>query len=501
MLPIMRHINRKLSVQISFKLVLAIAVLLTTALFVMLHFSRKAVKEEALRNADTTLESTVRQIDNVLLSCEQALGNTYWDMLMHLDNPDLMFRYAEEIVKSDPYIAGCTIAFEPGYYPQKGEYFMAYVHRSYTDELGQEDMPLYKKTFFGESPYNQQTWYRQTIESGRPTWIDPLKNEPADGHPITSFCMPIYAHGGQRIGVIAVDVTLGLLSKIVLSAKTSPHSYAVLLGSDGSYIVHPDAQKINRQTVYMEIEHTTDPAMREVVEAMMAGETGYRRFYMDGVDSYVFYKPFQRAVVPGRSLEDMGWRIGFVYPEEDIFGEYNHLLYIVIVIAVVGIILLFLSCAVIMHRQLLPLRLLTNSAQRIAEGHYDEPVPDSWQHDEVGSLQNHFQKMQQALSVHVGELERLNTRLRKQGEALAKSYDRVKKADRVKIAFLHNMTDQMIKPVRIIENDVKALSERQSSGEQLNQLVGEIQKQGKTVTDLLNHLLAVSQEKGEEVES
>ncbi|MBQ8154362.1 MAG: HAMP domain-containing protein [Prevotella sp.] len=501
MSPIRRYINRKLSVQISFKVVLAIALLLTTALYVMLYFSRRAVKQEALNNAEMTLETTVRQIDNVLLSCEQALGNVYWEMLMHLDNPDLMFTYAEQLVRSDPYIAGCAIAYEPYYYPQKGEYFMAYVHRSYTDALGSENSPLYRKTWFGNVPYTRQSWYRQAIESGAPSWIDPLKNEAANGVAITSFCMPIYGHGGQRIGVIAVDVTLSLLSKILLAAKTSPRSYAVLLGSDGSYIVHPDAHKINRKTIYMEVAHNSDPDFHAAVEAMMKGETGYKHFNLNGMDSYVFYKPFQRAAVSGRTLEDSGWHVGFVYPEEDIFGDYNRLLYIVIIIAVVGLFLLYLSCRTIVHRQLVPLRLLTNSAQRIADGHYNEPVPDTRQQDEVGMLQNHFQQMQQALSAHVGELERLTTHLRKQGEVLAASYDRAKEAERVKTAFLHNMTDQMIPPVKTIERSVVELFEQQQSREQMAQLVGEIQTQGKVVTELLNHLLQVSVTKDGEVES
>ncbi|MBP3845919.1 MAG: hypothetical protein J6E48_12395, partial [Prevotella sp.] len=103
-----------------------------------------------------------------------------------------------------------------------------------------------------------------------------------------------------------------------------------------------------------------------------------------------------------------------------------------------------------------------------------------------------------ALSYHVGELERLTARLRKQGDVLTKSYDRVKETDRLKTAFLHNMTDQMIHPVGVIEKDVNVLATQTTDSETTEQLVGEIQQQGKVVTELLNHLLEVSQEKGKE---
>ncbi len=498
MLHIRRLLNGKLSTQISVKIVLAIAILLAAALFVMLRFSRKAVKEEARRNAEQTLEYTVRQIDNILLSVEQSVGNVYWDMLTHLDEPDKMYTYAEKLVRCNSYIAGCAIAFEPYYYKEKGEYFLAYVHRSYNDDLGTPGASIYRKAAFGNVPYTEQSWYRQPIDMGRPTWIDPLDNEVASGVAITSFCIPIYAQGGHRVGVLAVDVTLSLISKIVLTTKTSPNSYAIMLGRDGSYIVHPNASRVANKSIITEEKGDYAPEVKAAVDSMLAGATGYQRFKLDGVDNYVFYKPFERSVVPGRSMEDSGWSIGLIYPEEDIFGTYNRLLRMIVLIAVVGITLLFFCCRAITHRQLLPLRMLTASAQRIAEGHYDDAIPDTLQQDEVGTLQRHFQQMQQALSVHVGELERLNARLHKQGEMLAKSYDRVKEADRVKTAFLHNMTDQMMCPVAILEQDVTALCQQDQNQDQTGKLVEDITKQGKVVTDLLNDLLKMSQEQGRE---
>ena len=76
----------------------------------------------------------------------------------------------------------------------------------------------------------------------------------------------------------------------------------------------------------------------------------------------------------------------------------------------------------------------------------------------------------------------------------------MKEADRVKTAFLHHMTDQMLPPVSKIENDVEALeahvADQQEEG--IASLVLEIEEQGKVVTGLLNHLLEVSQAKEKE---
>lgn len=500
MIKPVKFITKTLSVRISLKVVSAVATLLAVALFIMFHFSRKAIKAEARQKAEETLEGVVRQVDNVLLSVEQSAGNIYWDLLTHLNESERMFLYSRKMVETNPYVAGCAIAFEPDYYQERGRYFMAYVHHVNKDKLETVSSEIIQAETFGNVPYPEQIWYSKPVETGRPCWINPLKNDQAEGEAIITFSLPIYAQGGKVIGVLAVDLSLSLLSDIVLSAKPSPNSYATLLGSDGSYIVHPDSEKVLHKTIYMSDSYQTNKELRAAEDAMVAGETGYKHFRLDGTDNYVFYKPFIRADVPGRSMERTGWSIGIIYPEDDIFGDYNQLLYMVIAIALVGLVLLMTGCQMITHRCLLPLRMLAKSSQRIAEGHYDEPVPDSHQWDEVGRLQDHFQQMQQALSVHIGELERLTTELRERNVVLAGAYEQAKDADRVKTAFLHNMTDQMIKPVSVIQSSVNMLCEHRQDMDQqeANKTEETIQEQGKIVTKLLNDLLDVSQEKMEE---
>ncbi|MBR1546609.1 MAG: HAMP domain-containing protein [Prevotella sp.] len=486
-----KFVTRTLSVRISLMIVSAIATLLTVALLIMFHFSRKVVKKEARQKAEQTLESTVRQVDNVLLSVEQSSGNIYFDMINHLNQPERMFTYSRKIVETNPYVAGCAIAYEPYYYKDHGQYFMAYVHHASADSLQMSDSPIIQAETFGNVPYTEQIWYTQPMETGHPCWLNPLKDNQTEGEAIITFCLPIYSAERRPVGVFAVDVSLPLLSQIVLSAKPSPNSYATLLGSDGSYIVHPDSTKLFHRSI---MDYKDDHELIEVGKAMIAGETGYKHFKVAGVDSYVFYKPFKRAEVPGRSLDDAGWSIGIVYPEADIFGEYNELLYIVIGIAIAGLLFLLVGCWAIAHHQLLPLRMLSKSAQRIAEGHYDEPIPDSQQEDEVGRLQDHFQQMQQALSAHVGELKRLTEDLRSQGEVLTEAYEQVRESDRVKTAFLHNMTNQMTVPVSAIETDVATLCAhcQEMDSQDANQVVAHIEEQGKVVTVLLNELLDAS---------
>ena len=488
-------INKTLSVRLSLIVVSAMAILLMATLTVMLYYSKKALKEEALEKVSQTLEGTVQSIDNILLSVEQTTGNIYFNLMPHLDQPDMMYTYCRQIVESNKYVAGCAIAFRENFY-QEHDLFMPYFRR---ENIGGRDTIIQVETF-ANGPYTEQVWYTRPMESARPEWLNPLTglgNDTGEA-PIFTFSLPLYGADGKTAGVVGVDVKLSQLSQIVSATKPSANSYCLLLDSDGTFIVRPSGNKSFLQTAFS--LYGDDADVGEAVKAMVSGETGYKPFRLNGIDYYVFFKPFKRAAVPGRSMEKLEWSVGIIYPEDDIFGDYNSLSTYVLAIAVVGLLLLFLCCRVMINRQLKPLLMLTASAQRIAKGKYNELIPDSRQADEVGRLQDNFQKMQQSLSAYIGELEQLKTTLQQHGEDLNAAYNQAQKADRMKTAFLHNMTNQMIGPAEAIDRDVSALCNDKVGNQDISQLSDDIQQKGNTIAELLDNLINISaDEKRKEV--
>ena len=490
MQPITRIIHKTLSVRLSLMIVSAMTFLLMVSLFVMLHFSRKTIKEEALQKASQTLECTVERIDNILLSVEQTAGNIYYCLRPDIHQQDQIYSYCRQMVESNPYIVGGAIAFRPNYF-KDGKNFMVYYHREINDSIPLAEIPVKQAKLFYSQSYTKQAWFTGTLKSKRPGWMNPLESMNTNMAPMISFCLPMYNEERQSIGVIRVDVSLDFLSKIVVDAKPSVNSYCTLLDGDGSFIVHPNGSRLLRQTAFTMSRHAADPAVRKAVQAMVSGETGYKLFNMDGTNYYVFYKPFTRAVVPGRSMEELSWSAGMVCPEDDVFGDYNNLSYDVFFIAFVGLLVIFLLCRTIIHYQLKPLVLLTESAQRITKGNYGELIPKSRHKDEIARLQDNFRQMQQTLATSIGQLEQLQTTLHDHGENLRKAYTRAQEADCMKTTFLHNMTDQMTSPAVTIGKDVDALCK---GAKNRSKLVDDIIENGKTIADLLDNLINTTDE-------
>lgn len=459
MIRIGKLLTRTLSFRLSLKVIVALATLLLLALLVMFYFSRKAVKEEALLDAEQTLEAMVQRIDNILLSVEQASGNVYWKMSTNLHNTERLETYTRKLVEVNPYISDCRIVW---------------------DDDKDKSRDSASPNEHGPAPIAYTGWISAQDA-----------NMPAD-KPVGIFTLPFYENR-QKVGNLVVEVSLTHSSKIILDSKSSPNSFCTLLGKNGTILVHPDKSVLNKNIITLSKDD--DMSMREAAQEMIAGKTGYREVVFNGADYYVFYKPFERSAVQGRAMSKLGWSAGIILPEDDIFGEYNRLLYIVIVIAIVALLLQFLSCYLFIKKQLSPLRELEASAQQIADGHYDETIAISSRQDEVGLLQTHFRDMQQSLAQHVYEMQGLTRTLKERGETLKATYEQTKAANSMKMNFLSNMSDQIMEPVNEIHNRALTISNHlnELSEEETSRFVDEIQTQGGKVTSILNNVIAKSE--------
>ena len=371
---IITYIRRSLAARLSIWVIASVVVLFITALGILFHYSRIAVKEEAEAKASQTLEGSLLHVENTLHEVEVAANNMTWLVEQHLNTPDSMFTLSRSILENYPYLYGCSIAFEPYYYPEKGRYFSAYSYNGGDSiETEQEGNDLYE--------YYCMDWYLIPKLLDKPYWVEPFREFDTGGiqvaDVITSFCQPIHDKDNRVVGILSVDISLDWFSQTILDAKPFPNSYSILLGRGGTFLVHPDSTKLFYETIFTSsLENPADSALASLGESMIAGESGYKVFHADGEDKYVFYKPFIHT----------DWSVAIVCPESDIFEPYNGLQRYLMTITIIGLILLLFFCIFIIRRNLRPLKQLALSAQQISEGEYEKPVADSQRRDEIGHL-------------------------------------------------------------------------------------------------------------------
>lgn len=391
MKEIMNFIRRKLSVRVSLWVVLFAAIIFLAALGFMFMQARDAVRQEAVNRATQILNNTALRVTGILNRAEVASDMIEWLVMRHPEASDSMFVYSEAVLKRNHDFFNCSIAFEPYFYEKYGRYFSAYSKRN-GDSI---------RTMQGGSDsyqYFYMDWYLMPRLLGKMCWTEPYMDLDVATNTkemLTSYCNPIVDNEGKFLGAINIGLSLSWLSNTISAVKPYPNSYSIMVGHGGTYFVHPDTTKLLNETIFTETMEREDTAQTALGHAMQRGEEGMKQLNVDGVDSYVFYKP----------LGQTGWSMAIVCPESDIFGGFDRLRRTVTTIVTVGLLLMLFFFIRIITSELQPLRRLAQEAETIASGQFDTKLPDFKRTDEIGQLSHSFGNMQNSLVSYIEELK------------------------------------------------------------------------------------------------
>ena len=478
--------RHSLTTQIVVWVVGFVSVLFVTSLFIMFHYARQSIYTEAMEKARQTLRTTELRIDNTLSEVETATRSMHWTIEKRLNRPEIMDSLCRQLLRVNPHIQSCAIAFEPGVYPQYGIYHEVYAHRNPNDST-QIDITING----GKQLYTREKWYFTPLHLEKPIWIDPYVDiEHGETSIITSYGMPLHNKDGELVGVLSAHISMKWFADLVLSLKPFPNSHASVMGTDGHLIIHPDSTLEEHEAFFQ--ESFNDPTSEGHLAAisMKTGHIGHNEITMGDKHGFIFYHPFENA----------GWSVSIVCPESDIFSSYNSLLRLTIFISLIGLLLLGLFCFFISHLKLKPLQQLVDTARQMAEGQLDAPVEESHRDDEVGYVQNTFRQMQQSIGQHIAHITQLTDVLRQRNDDLKLAYEQAREADRMKDAVIMNMSDRMELSVTAIHATVDDFRQHiaDMDANECRHMAEKIGTHTETTTELLGNLLDIADRKKEE---
>jgi len=482
MKEIFTAIRSSLSARLSLAVVLFVAVIFVGAFSIMFTEAQDIIKEEAWGKASQTLDGTVLHIDNTLRRVEVASDNMLRVIERNLEKPDSMFTVGKQVLANNRELTGCSISFDPFYYKEKGRYFSAY---AYNDG----DSILTEQEGTDNYQYHCMDWYLIPKLLDRPYWIEPFMEDATEGIIVkdifSSYSRPIHDAKGNSVGTFSVDIRLSWFTQTIAKVKPYPHSFCVMLGKGGSYLVHPDTTKLFYETIFTRTLEKPDSLKTALGTSMLAGESGHKMLDYDGEPCHVFYKPFKNT----------GWSVAIVIPERDIYAPYQRLRSYTLWISAAGLLLLLFFSLIIIRHSMKPLQQLAEATHRIAEGDFSATEARRLRTDEIGQLQRSFTKMQQSLDTYTHELRSETTTLEKRNQELLEAYERAKEDERMKTAILHKMPDKMAVPVAEISTTAKQVCDH------LGEQTLDIKKATKTMRDnadqitvLLDEMIRAAQE-------
>lgn len=431
----MRKINQTLASKLILSILLMAIPIYLVSMGILFAQSQKAIHEEAMENANSTLNATMQRVRNYMTIVETATNSNLWFVENNF-RPDSLLSLTNRIVKLNRHVSGCSITAEPDMFPEMGRYFSAYTIRQGDSVITERE---------AEYDYYSKVWYKTPATLGKPFWIDPFDdyNEGTlyNSEIIAAYGRPLY-HDGKLIGVMATDLSLNSLDTLINTSKPPyPGAYFVLMGSDGSYYIHPDTTKLFKKNIFTDFDPQKHADMTALGREMTKGNEGAMHVKLDGKLYHVCYQP----------VEGTDWSLALVCLDSEILKNYNHLSYIIGALTIIGLLLMLWLCRKGVNHAIHPLKELLTTTQKISEGQYDLLISHTDREDAIGRLQNSFATMLYSINTHMDSIRSTAIETQKSNEELAHAMKLAEEALMQKTIFIQNVSHQIRTPLNIIQ--------------------------------------------------
>lgn len=267
-------------------------------------------------------------------------------------------------------------------------------------------------------------WYREALETKDPGWttpyIDatpfPYKQQDVSEKIIVTCYKAVYDRGGDFIGVVASDITVRSLLKMI-STQIEGIGTAYVVDREGKVIAHSGREIDSSYENSRSLLETENEAYRKIVERMISGEAGFDRYFDDSG---------REKALAHRSILSTGWSLAVEIPVDKItasadmvgntFEEIHERtdtdidravnsaqINMVIAYIIILIIIIFVGIK-ISNKLSNPIIELTNYVKLVGTGNLDHSIEINTG-DEIQLLSQSFNKMTRDLKLYIHKLK------------------------------------------------------------------------------------------------
>lgn len=219
---------------------------------------------------------------------------------------------------------------------------------------------------------SERPWYKSLLSGVSYTISNPVTSKNT-GRALIVIGVPIKNSDDKSIGTMTSAVNLSYVQNKVRAFKFGQKGYSLLIGKDGTIIVHPDESLVMKN----KISDIKDTNMQSLGKEMSEKKSGAFRF-ASGKDNFiVFYNK-----VP---LSE--WSIASVISEDELFASSQKLMKIFLLITSLIVITIGGIITLVAKRMTAPLIKLSEFSEEIASGNLTKEL-DVNRTDEIGDVVN-----------------------------------------------------------------------------------------------------------------
>ena len=384
-----RYFSRSFAAKLNLYILLPMFVLGATSFILFQHYAAQYIERHTYTKLDESAQKTNLKVTNLLRTIEKIPESLSWILPSYVTNPDSIFSVTQQVVQNNMEIFGCAIAFEPNYFPSKGQFFAPYSYMRGDSVITTQIGPQYD--------YYHKNWYRISKELNSSRWSRPYHELSSHDIITTTYSVPLHNSRKKVIGIFSVDLSMNWLTTLIDSIKPYEDSYTVIVNKEGKYILHPKGKYFVEQEISISdiVAEMNDSTAVNLLQHLLKGEKGSGIFRNQGIQYYVYYTPIQGTE----------WIMATIFPYSHIFQGLHRFNTILILLFLVFIGTIVLISTVSIRKITHPLKNFASSAHAIANGNFNTPLPVITTHDEMQEMHKAFSEMQIKLGQYMLHLK------------------------------------------------------------------------------------------------
>ena len=255
---------------------------------------------------------------------------------------------------------------------------------------GDEDgmfLPYNSPDETGKTDPRKRPWYAQARDAGKTVYTEVYTSK-STGDLVVSAVAPFYGENKQFRGAICGDITLNVLKEQVQKIKYHEQGIGYIIEKTGKLLATSGKEQPMSDAKEMK-------GIGEKLDSMFQSGNGYFT-YVDGEGA--------EQLCAYTTVPSTGWLIAMAVPTDFVFAPIHRLRVIYGVLIVIGFLLVVGMCLTFAARITKPIVALEGQAAQLADGNLRVPQLEITTSDEIGSMTNAFNKMQQNLHDLIGKM-------------------------------------------------------------------------------------------------
>lgn len=346
-------------------------IIIASVVYINYHFSKRILIDKIEEGAINQSNLIISKISRITISTEEIAKNLSSQVFYFQKHNDLS-SFIGKVINSNNTLQNIEVELLD---PKLNE-IIKYSSVE-PDHLLCSDETSWMKYYFSHLVQN-----RESLSLG--LWTDPFFCKIDTTHLLVAYLLPVYIPESNKImGMVSCQISLRNMNNLLSEIQIGTNGYSFIIDKSGNFITHPKQQWILSKNLFEKPSTIFEGNIEHVESQIRNSKSGADHglsMYLNNEKSWFYYAP----------LIHTGWKIIIVFPENELFREINVIYQRILMVAIIGILILFFVNIIVFRKLLNPLERVTQAIQRFTSA----PGKESKSRNEIIRLAESLEEWQ-----------------------------------------------------------------------------------------------------------